>query len=226
MNGIKLKQDFKYLPWIRNNLTFGEKISEDKRKKEWCCSLDKNDNVVWGKIQEKKDRERIVKHYTSRNIGEEITEFTRCQGCSIQNIQTMGEECIFRIHKKDLIGCRYLNNSKALKGDNVKLPCNTFTLENSAKEELMEKTNLRNRIPRPTFVTIIPWEIEDINLLVESEIYKQELTMAYMNNTNKSVEQRQITYEFYTDGFMYNRGQQKVIMGATWIQVKGPNPGS
>src|SRR5438876_444747 len=103
-------------------MTFDNKIIINKKKKEWCCSLDDNSNIIWGRIYEKKDREILVKHHTSEN--------------------------------------------------------------------------------------------------------KQELIAAYTTNVNRSSEQPQTIYEFYTDGSMYNRGQQEVTMGAAWIQTKGPNPES
>ena len=69
------------------------------------------------------------------------------------------------------------------------LPCNTFTLKNAAKKELIEKTNLNNRIFKPVFVTIEPWEIEGISLLIKSEVHKQELIAAYTTNVNRFLEQ-------------------------------------
>jgi ribonuclease HI len=62
--------------------------------------------------------------------------------------------------------------------------------------------------------------------LIKSESHKQELIEAYTTNISKSRETPQITYEFYTDGSLYNRGQQEITMGAAWIQTKGPNMGS
>ena len=64
---------------------------------------------------------------------------------------------------------------------------------------------------------IDPWEIENINALVQSEEYKQELVSAYIKNIERSTIQSQTIYEFYTDGSMFNRGQEKVAMGAAWI---------
>ena len=56
-NGVKLKQNWEDLPWIKNNLAFNGVITRDKRKKEWCCSLDRNNNVAQRRIQEKKGGE-------------------------------------------------------------------------------------------------------------------------------------------------------------------------
>ena len=44
-NGTKLKQDWNNIPCERNIMIFGKEISSDKRRKEWCCSLDNNDNI-------------------------------------------------------------------------------------------------------------------------------------------------------------------------------------
>ena len=101
--------------------------------------------------------------------------------------------------------------------DKIKLSCNIFTLENSAKEKLIEKANLQNRILETAFVTIVPWKIESIKALVESEIHRQELITAYKNNVDMPSKRSQLIYEFYTDGSMYNRGQQEITMGAAWI---------
>jgi ribonuclease HI/endonuclease/exonuclease/phosphatase family metal-dependent hydrolase len=225
-NGTKLKPNWGDLPWEENNRIFGDIITSDKRKKEWCCSLDKNDNVVWGRTYKKENNEIIVKHYISKNKKKEGTELTQCQGCNIKNIQITDEPCTFRTDKKKLIGCRYINNSKTLNHNKMELPCNTFTLENMAKEELIEKANLNNKTFKSITVTIEPWEIEGISSLVKSETHKQELIVAYRTNMNKSLKHPQTVYEFYTDGSMFNRGQQEVTMGAAWIQTKGPNPGS
>ena len=54
---MKLKQNWKDLSWIKNNLAFDGLITRDKRKKKWCCSLDRNNNVVWENTRERKWRD-------------------------------------------------------------------------------------------------------------------------------------------------------------------------
>ncbi len=90
-----------------------------------------------GRIQEKRNREIIIKHYISENKKEENTELIQCQGCSNGDILNMEGTCLIKIYKKNLIGCNYINNSKNLNHNKIILPCNTFTLEKIAIEELI-----------------------------------------------------------------------------------------
>ena len=144
----------------------------DKRKKEWCCSLDDDSNIIWGRIYEKKDREILVKHHTSENKKEESTELIQYQGCNIKNTQILDEPCIFKTYRKNLIGCSFINNNKTTNYNKLVLSCNILILENMVKKELIEKANLNNKAFKPVFVTIEPWEIEGISLLVKSEVHK------------------------------------------------------
>src|SRR5438552_4936109 len=221
-NGVKLKQNWEDLTWIKNNLAFNGEITRDKRKKEWCCSLDRNNNVVWGRIQEKRGGEITVKHYISKDGGNESTKFTQCQDCSNKNVQATTGSCLFKTRRKNLIGCKYLNDNKTLKYNGIIILCNTFTLENSAKEGLTQIGSDCNKNIGPVLVTIEPWEIENIRLLINSEAHKQELIIAYKDNANKAVGESHIRYEFYTDGSMYKRGQQEITMGQPGYKSKVP----
>ena len=178
-----------------------------------------------GKIQEKGSGEITVKHYISKDSGNKSTKFIQYQGCSNKNIQAITGSCLFKTHRKNLIECRYLNNNKTLRYNEIIIPCNTFILENSAKEELTQIGSNRNKNIGPVLITIESWEIENIRSLINSEAHEWKLITAYVNNANKTVGKSHIIYEFYTDRFMYKREQQEITMEAAWIQAKGPNPG-
>src|SRR5436309_2809472 len=105
----------------------------------------------------------------------------------------MTGSCLFKTHRKNLIGRRYLNDNKMLRYNGIIIPCNTFILENLAKKGLTQIGSNRNKNVGPVLITIEPWEIENIRLLVNSEAHKQELITAYVDNTNKIVEKSYIT---------------------------------
>ena len=52
-NGVKLKHTWSNWPWSHNNINISKKITNDKRRKEWCYNLGENNEIVWGKIQNK-----------------------------------------------------------------------------------------------------------------------------------------------------------------------------
>ena len=222
-NGIKIRQEWSGIPWQTNHITFNKEISKDKRRKDWCCCLNNNDNIVWGRIEVKENKEMLIKHYLCENKGKEITEITQCQGCEIGGIQETQEQCMFKVHKRDLIGCGYINNTKLTNSNKIVFSANAFTLERSIRDKLIKRKDLYSKAHIPAIVMIDPWKIENINALVQSEEYKQELVSAYIRNTERSTIQSQTIYEFYTDSSMFNREQEKVAMGAAWIQTKGPN---
>ena len=86
----------------------------------------------------------------------------------------MTGSCLFKTHRKNLIGCRYLNDNKTLRYNGIIIPCNTFTLENSAKEGLTQIDSNYNKNIGPVLITIEPWKIENIRSLVNSEAHKWE----------------------------------------------------
>jgi hypothetical protein len=75
-NGTKIRQEWSSIPWQTNHITFNEEISKDKRRKDWCCCLNSNDNIVWRRIEVKENKEMLIKHYLCENKGKKITEIT------------------------------------------------------------------------------------------------------------------------------------------------------
>src|SRR5437764_1429531 len=108
-----------------------------------------------GRIYEKKDRKLLVKYYTSKNK-KKSTELIQCQSCNIKNTQIADESCIFKTCRKNLIGYSFINNNKITNYNKVVLPCNIIILENVAKEKLIEKASLNNKVFKLIFITIEP----------------------------------------------------------------------
>ena len=61
---------------------------------------------------------------------------------------------------------------------------------------------------------------------VPPSLYKDLLIEAYLDNTQKNNPLQPLKIEFFTNGSMIRLKNHEALIGAAWIQTKGPNPGS
>ena len=98
-------------------------MTEDKRKKEWCCSLDKtSDKIICGKVIESSPDNKTLtaKHFTSSNKGkQDLTTLTQCQGCDLNKSKNpLSNMCLYKKPKKDMITPKYLAGKKDTRREN------------------------------------------------------------------------------------------------------------
>ena len=225
-------------PWQNKQWTtptpkmFNE-LTEDKRKKEWCCSLDKTSNrIIWGKVIESSSdgKTLIAKHFTSSNGGKkDLTILTQCQGCNLNKSKDpLLNMCLYKKQKKDMITPKYLAKKKAQE-EIIKIPCDTYILERNLEEALIGKKReklLRTGPSHFMHVEIMDAEVTSINKLISSEDHKRDIVQALLDNQSKNTTNEPTEYEFYTDGSLKMKDSPEVKMDAAAIQTKGPNPGS
>jgi hypothetical protein len=205
-------------------------ITKDKRIKEWCCNLNKKKEIIWGKIKTKNNNTAIIQHYIGHNSSRmETMELVQCKGCNL-NLKHNDPICLLKIDLKKTLGCDYLNRKTNINPNKITIPCNLYTMENTIIENLLTHVKKRKNKKDQCRISIDienP-EIDQINKSISSKEHLLEITTMYLENRNKERErtQKYNNYEFYTDGSLFNRGQQETTMGAAWIQTKGPNPGN
>ena len=205
---------------VPNDKKFQENLSTDKRKKEWCCALDKNSNIIWGKIMHKIEINKgkyIVQHYIAqRNIHKEGANISPCQGCQLNtHTDIEGNSSGMRIMeiRIDELTCPiYLNQKKeGHSNKNRFIPCDLAVLERKLKEGLQEAKSSTCHLSRETFVAveIEDFEIEYISKHISSEDHKKDVIEAYKNNIKRlNGNKHYPTIELYTDSSLRGRGSQ------------------
>jgi ribonuclease HI/endonuclease/exonuclease/phosphatase family metal-dependent hydrolase len=240
-NSFILDPIWKSLPWLHLSNIRCSKASNDGRIKEWCCKLNDEDKITWGKIEKKNFTNVTIRHYNIRNTRPETAELTICnqKSCTVNHNddtedncrgqQALEKECIMTADIREIVCPDFLNkprgNNKAI---SIVMPSNVHTLERQIKESLIDlldhNDNEINTLTIPKIV-IENWENETINKLVSSEEHREQLT-ALLSLNIREAEGKNTPYEFYTDGSLNHRGTQECKMGAAWIQTLGPRPGS
>ena len=231
-NSPNLNHKWEDKQWTKCHPDIYEDITKDRRKLEWCCSLEKNrDRIIWGKIIKKSLDERAltIKHFNSANKGnKDHMTLSPCQGCALNDSEELTPNtCTYKDHRKNLTSPIYLRNKKINENLEINMPCNLYILERDLKEELSRKVI----DPNEKGLQLLSVDIENpevifFNNIIKNEEYRKEISNAYFDNLFKTSTTESPEFEFFTDGSLKKRSQPEVAMGAAAIQTKGPNPGS
>lgn len=212
---------------IQSRKFFSKSSQEDNRRWKWFAWIDMNEpsKTIWSRCKGHPLTTFSNPEFYQIQAGHTpgTTEFIRSNNSTNQQQNDPSEHQICPVKNTVLSFDLVNNNPKYRKCKMLELPLETYTLDSQTRKELEYATydNIGNE--RITGVEIEDHGTQIIQEYVRSQEHIQHLQKEYSANVHNHLQQ---TFCFYTDGSMGKSKDQSIRMGAAWIQVTGPNPGS
>ncbi|CAG8669320.1 6315_t:CDS:2, partial [Dentiscutata heterogama] len=71
-----------------------ERLSEDKRKREWVLVNKDNDETIVGKISKKLKTKVLIDHWVGQDRSENVTTLVKCRSCKLNGQVSILEEVV------------------------------------------------------------------------------------------------------------------------------------
>jgi len=228
-NGYTLNDLYRKIPWQYNNINITNNISNDKRKKEWCCSFDTNENIIWGKILKKLNNTSVLIQYyiITSNSKLETSTLLKCEGCK-KNTSVTDHKCIIKIKKRESLEVKLTKKKTNNMTNKLNIPCNPYTIESLVIHSLKKHTSLISKefstFKSDITIEIEVSEIEQINKLVSSNTHREEIINKFLENKDqrKYTPNNLPSYEFFTDSFLPKGGKKKSLWEQHGFKPKVP----
>lgn len=231
-----LQDTWANLPWEKQYNQFISPLeTQDRRFKNWYIwhEPSNSDQINWGKGKEnnKSSDISLVHHIPSIDPFTDNTILKKCNGCTLNSQKKQNKnfstDCVIHLDgNMQIYTCNLLNEANRLRmAKEPKIPCNKKILENCIRENIQQENQNKQLLDLPQ-VVVQDWGIQIIEDHVPPSIYRDSLSQTYINNTYRNTTTQSQEIEFFTDGSLIKTKDHETLMGAAWIQTKGPNPGT